>query len=280
MPQHLSLNPRDQDEIHKRLSWYEKVSTTACPAKYQVARRIACQIDLDEAPDEILWNEHRRLSEATRQLVDRTSSEILRITELPIPQVSFLDLKAKLLRRMIRRCTFCEWKCGVDRVSGVKKGACKLDSGESRKHLVCSLWRRTTAGGSRRIRNNILQLMHIQMRILPELGHIPRSIERGTCRFEQLALIMKKLSADGVLNINFVGGEPTPNLHTIVEAMNQLDLNVPMLWNSNMYCSEETMQILADLIDIWLAGLQVRERQVCHQTLQGPAIFRSCRKKP
>jgi putative pyruvate formate lyase activating enzyme len=63
---------------------------------------------------------------------------------------------------------------------------------------------------------------------------------------------MKSLRAEGVLNINFVGGEPTPNLHTIVEALNQLDVNVPMLWNSNMYCSEEAMQILADLIDIWL----------------------------
>jgi putative pyruvate formate lyase activating enzyme len=63
---------------------------------------------------------------------------------------------------------------------------------------------------------------------------------------------MKNLRAEGALNINFVGGEPTPNLHTIVEAMNQLDVNVPMLWNSNMYCSDEAMRILADLIDIWL----------------------------
>jgi len=28
--------------------------------------------------------------------------------------------------------------------------------------------------------------------------------------------------------------------------------SVPLIWNSNMYCTMETMRILADLIDLWL----------------------------
>jgi len=246
------LNARDHSEMHSRLSWYERVSRDFRPAKYRIARRIACQIDLNKASDETLWAEHTRLSESARALLKQLDSEDGDVTKLPTAPVSLLDVKAKLLSRMIRRCTFCEWKCRVDRVSAVKKGACRLDS-TSR----VSTW-------------------------FPHFGEEPPLVGRGgsgtiffsSCTFRcafcqnwdisqdplsgapvgprQLALIMKSLRAEGVLNINFVGGEPTPNLHTIVEAMNQLDVNVPMLWNSNMYCSEEAMQILADLIDIWL----------------------------
>ena len=84
---------------------------------------------------------------------------------------------------------------------------------------------------------------------------------------------MKSLGTDGVLNINFVGGEPTPNLHTIVEAMNQLDLNVPMLWNSNMYCSEEAMHILADLIDIWLPDFKYGNNKCAIRLSRVPRYF-------
>ncbi len=55
-----------------------------------------------------------------------------------------------------------------------------------------------------------------------------------------------------ILNINFVGGEPTPNLHVILESLNLTPVNVPILWNSNMYLTPEAMEILADVVDIWL----------------------------
>lgn len=95
-----------------------------------------------------------------------------------------------------------------------------------------------------------------------------------------------QLRMEGCHNINWVGGEPTIHLHTIVEAISLLDslkpiakdimhvegvksdfemfresslegqyegeFNVPMLWNSNFFMSYETMRILRPLIDIWL----------------------------
>lgn len=246
------LAAREYDEMHRRLSWYERVSKDLRPAKYRIAKRIPCDIDLDDASDEALWKEHERLGAEARSLLSEIDSGSRDIADLSPARASFLDLKARLLGRMIRRCTFCEWKCKVDRVAATKKGACKLDS-TSR----VSTW-------------------------FPHFGEEPPLVGRGgsgtiffsSCTFRcvfcqnwdisqdptsgapvdsrQLALIMKSLRAEGTLNINFVGGEPTPNLYTIVDAMNQLDVNVPMLWNSNMYCSEEAMRILADVIDIWL----------------------------
>jgi putative pyruvate formate lyase activating enzyme len=90
--------------------------------------------------------------------------------------------------------------------------------------------------------------------------------------------------------VNWVGGEPTIHLHTIVEAINLLDsftspdprqleyiqsvksdssyfdswqinsehafcqgqFNCPQLWNSNFFMSQEAMNILRNIIDVWL----------------------------
>jgi putative pyruvate formate lyase activating enzyme len=90
---------------------------------------------------------------------------------------------------------------------------------------------------------------------------------------KQLAIVMKSLRSDGALNVNFVGGDPTPNLHTIIDAMNQLDINVPMLWNSNMYCSEETMRILADVIDIWLPDFKYGNDKCAIRLSKAPRYF-------
>jgi putative pyruvate formate lyase activating enzyme len=67
-----------------------------------------------------------------------------------------------------------------------------------------------------------------------------------------LSLIIKSLRTEGAANINLVGGDPTPNLHVILEALNLTSVSVPILWNSNMYLTPEAMQILSDVVDIWL----------------------------
>ncbi|HEY5539316.1 MAG TPA: pyruvate formate lyase activating enzyme, partial [Thermoplasmata archaeon] len=103
---------------------------------------------------------------------------------------------------------------------------------------------------------------------------------------DQLAAMAWQLRSEGCHNINWVGGEPTIHLHTIIEAISLLDsppgsddlshaqgaksdatfrfrrapeeatyedeFNAPMLWNSNFFMSEETMRILRPLIDVWL----------------------------
>ncbi len=104
-----------------------------------------------------------------------------------------------------------------------------------------------------------------------------------------LAAMAWLLRLEGCHNINWVGGDPTIHLHTIVDAIARLSVgfdrpgrdllyqalkpkadyfhgfnlveararydgrfNAPMLWNSNFFMSEETMRILRLLIDVWL----------------------------
>ena len=267
------LTARDYDEMHRRLSWYEQVSTNLRPAKYRLARRIPCEIDLYAAPDELVWKEHDRLGEKARELLNKIDSGDQDLTDLSPAQPSFLDLKVNLLGRMIHRCVLCEWNCKVDRVAFTKKGACKLDS----KSRVSTWFLHfgeepplVGRGGSGTIFFSSCNFRCVFCQNW-DISQDPSSGAPVDSR--RLALVIKSLRSEGALNVNFVGGEPTPNLHTIVEAMNQLDVNVPMLWNSNMYCSEQAMLILADLIDIWLPDFKYGNDKCAIRLSRVPRYF-------
>jgi len=90
---------------------------------------------------------------------------------------------------------------------------------------------------------------------------------------ESLALIQKELRVKGAKNINHVGGDPTPNLHTIVNSLKFLDINVPQLWNSNMYLTNEAMDILVDLIDIWLPDFKYGNNKCALMLSSAPRYF-------
>lgn len=57
-------------------------------------------------------------------------------------------------------------------------------------------------------------------------------------------------------NINWVGGEPTPNLLYILKVLKKCNKNIPQIWNSNMYCSEKTMDLLKYFIDVYLTDFK------------------------
>lgn len=59
-----------------------------------------------------------------------------------------------------------------------------------------------------------------------------------------------------IINVNFVGGEPTPNLHTIIDTARHMRTNTPIVWNSNMYMSEETNNLLEGVVDVYLADFR------------------------
>jgi putative pyruvate formate lyase activating enzyme len=118
----------------------------------------------------------------------------------------------------------------------------------------------------------------------------------------ELAAIIWVLRMEGCHNINFVGGDPTIHLHTIIRSLQQLSLdgppietirrvqkiksdqfmnyrlnsveadyfgefNAPMLWNSNFFMSEETMRILRTVIDVWLPDFKFGPNKKCATTL-------------
>jgi len=65
--------------------------------------------------------------------------------------------------------------------------------------------------------------------------------------------------AQGSRNANFVGGNPDPHLHTILDIVRRLNsacTHLPMVWNSNMYLSAEAMELTAGVMDVYLADFR------------------------
>ena len=69
---------------------------------------------------------------------------------------------------------------------------------------------------------------------------------------ERLAAIAERLVEKGAFNINYVGGDPIPNLHTIVGSLKYQTSNICQLWNSNFYLTNESLSLIIDFMDFWL----------------------------
>ncbi len=80
-----------------------------------------------------------------------------------------------------------------------------------------------------------------------------------------LAEVTSRLTLKGAHNVNYVGGDPTPNLHTILTSMIQQQENICQLWNSNFYNTPEALTLLIDVIDLWLPDFKYGNNHCAHE---------------
>ena len=241
-------------EVRRRLDWYYRVMRDEAPANFMIAGRIPLDEDVEDLSLEELWRIH---SELTSKF-DKLKNEAVErgwdaIDDLEKPKRSFLDLKAEIARRILRSCVFCERRCGANREAG-EVGTCRLNSS-----TYVTSWFHHYGEEAPLVPSGTIFYGSCNFRCVYCQNHdISQEHPHQGMRVDgwKLALIMKDLRRDGARNINHVGGDPTPNLHTILDGIRLLDVNVPQLWNSNMYCSLETMRLLREVIDIWLPDLK------------------------
>ena len=271
-------------DFHGRMGWYREVAANRLPAKFRICAALPAGVALD-APEEELW---RALDSGTERFVK--ARERVRAGEAMPEQArepTLLDLVAELGRRMLAHCNFCRWDCRVDRTQGTKLGACKL-AAETRvsshfHHRGEELVYRGTHG------SGTIFFTSCNMRCaFCQNGDISTDRLNGDAvSARTLATMAWMLRAEGCHNINWVGGDPTIHLHTILEAIALLprlepqreDLeaalatkadwfaryraaranaiyeggfNAPMLWNSNFFQTEEAMKLLRLTMDVWL----------------------------
>lgn len=270
------------------LRWYVDVAENRKPAKFRIAATIPVDVPLADTAEDDLWRELDRLTPVFvaewRRHRDGDHS-LAPAGEGP----SLLDLCRELSARMLAHCNFCRWDCRVDRREGAKFGTCKL-AGDSRvstyfHHMGEELIYRGRRG------SGTIFFTSCNMRCaFCQNGDISTDKDNGmVVDARTLATMAWLLRMEGCHNINWVGGDPTIHLHTIVEAIALLggalacpepgDLiraarvkadpfgildiaparatyggafNAPMLWNSNFFMSAESMKILRILIDVWL----------------------------
>lgn len=208
--------------------------------------------DLPAAPEEELAAAGRDGNARVRALKDTPVSET-RFEPLVGP--SLLDVKLELSRRLLAHCAFCERRCGVDREAG-GRGYCGV-SGESR---YCSDFLHM-GEEFELIPSHTIFFSGCTFRcVYCQNWDIAMNASAGRIAEPAMlsAVLLEGLS-QGSRNANFVGGNPDPNLHTVLEIIRlagQEARFLPMVWNSNMYTSSEAMDMLDGVIDIYLGDFR------------------------
>ncbi len=256
--------------VVRALSWYRDVMLDRRPAKFMVAKLVESPEDPRGLGLEELWRLHGELRKAFLELLEEAVEGRLGIRGEPRPRHSFLDVKAEIAGRMVRRCTLCERRCGVDRAEG-GRSICLLDDkayvhswflhmGEEAPLVPSG----TIFYGGCNFKCVFCQNWDISQ------ANVRRGVPVSPRR---LAEIQAELRERGARNINHVGGEPTPSLHVILESLRYLEVNVPQLWNSNFYMSRESMELLVDVIDIWLPDFKYGNNKCALRLSGAPRYF-------
>lgn len=162
-------------------------------------------------------------------------------------EASPLDLKIELAKRILLQCELCERRCRVNREEG-KKGYCDvtetrissefLHMGEE-EELVPS---HTVFFAGCNFRCAFCQNYEISQ------------LNQG--KVVPVDILAEKLDSSGGKNVNWVGGEPTPNLPYILKVLKKMSKPLPQIWNSNLYLSEKSMKILSQLMDVYLTDFK------------------------
>ncbi len=251
---------RDQETV-RRLSRYRDIIDGKRIAKYLLAKDISCETPLDDSTD-TLWKVHSQLHDEFVGYVHAVDAgEPRHETE---DGRSFLHLKNELAWRILRECHFCERRCGSDRASG-QTGWCKLgpESRVSSAFLHTGEEAPLVPSGTIFFSSCCLSCAFCQNEDIstnPNAG-MPVSAE-------DLAKLAERLGQDGAININYVGGDPVPNTHTIIGSLIHQMSNITQLWNSSMYGSSEAMALIADLMDVWLPDFKYGNNE-CAKRLSG-----------
>lgn len=267
-----SLSALSNEVFRRALSWYYAVLLEDYPAKFHIAKAVEIPRDigsLERLDIEGLWSLYSELGKVFESLWREVRGAGIKFSEFKKRYgeagQSLLDLLSEIARRLLRSCRFCEWRCGVNRATD-RKGFCRLGSssyvhswflhvGEEAPLIPSG----TIFYGSCNFRCVYCQNWDISQE------NIYGGVEVSP---SQLALIQKALKKEGARNINHVGGDPTPNLHNIIESLRYLDVNIAQLWNSNFYMSEEAMKLLVYVIDIWLPDFKYGNNE-CAKRLSG-----------
>ncbi len=275
------------DRMRAALPWYYAVSLNEKPAKYLICKRIPVEISLKGSSEGELWNELDKLTPRFLELWSGIKSSRIKLRDVPKARPNLLDLCAELAQRMLAHCYFCRWNCQVDRSRGTKHGTCQLESASRVSSYFHHRGEELIYRGKKG--SGTIFFTSCNMRCaFCQNGDISTDKDNGIeVTPGQLAAMAWQLRMEGCHNVNWVGGEVTIHLHTIVEAVALLgndfapqasdtvhvmkaksdflpskhypeyaycdgEFNAPMLWNSNFFMSREAMKILRLLMDIWL----------------------------
>ncbi|MBU7025485.1 MAG: radical SAM protein [Theionarchaea archaeon] len=151
---------------------------------------------------------------------------------------SFLKVKAEIAHRMLYHCEFCERRCGVKRPA--EAGDCGVKEAKISHELVPS--HPIFFGGCN------FHCIYCQ--------NWDISQAKGNGRWIPPRKLAKIIDKRNFQDIHFVGGDPIPNTHYILDVLTECKAEIPVFWNSNMYMTESVMNLLDGVVDAYIADFK------------------------
>ena len=241
------------------------------PAKFLIAKKIPADFDRDDSLRD-LWSLHGELLDEFTDLQREIDTRMKRLDELETPEKSFLDLKETIATRILESCHFCVRKCGVNRLEG-ELGYCRCGS----QIIVSSIFEHL-GEEPELVPSGTIFTMGCTVRCLHcQNWAISQWFEKGEIYSpRRLALAVEQLRKNGCRNVNLVGGEPTPWLQQWLQTFRYVSVNVPVVWNSNSYYSEETAKLLAGFVDVYLLDFKYGNNRCAERISSAPGYWEAC----
>lgn len=162
-----------------------------------------------------------------------------------------IKTRAKEAEKVLGRCGLCERSCIVNRLAG-KKGYC----GVGKEMLISSYFEHS---GEEYFLVPSFTVFFWGCNFSCQYcqnWEVSQRIEKPTKISEaRLAAIIDKHTKE-CKNVNFVGGEPTPQLPFIIKVLSNVKSDIPVVWNSNFYMSNKAIDLLWGLVDVYLSDFK------------------------
>ena len=233
----------DLSEAKKVLPRYFGILDGKETASYLICKQLAMDVDFNEKED-VLWETHNngvlqlKGSKSDNRGVGGDSKK------------SLLDLKVKLAKKMLSSCELCERRCKANRLKG-KEGHCKvLEPKISTEFLH---W----GEEPELVPSHTIFFTGCTFNCVFCQNHdISQDPKRGNVMSPRRMSEVIESRNDSAQNVNWVGGDPTSNLPYILETLTHCTANTPQVWNSNMYLTEQSMNLLDGIIDLYLTDFK------------------------
>lgn len=241
----------DDEDALSRLRRYFMILRGEAVAKFQLAKTIP--VDYKETDDlDYLWQVHDDAVKEFRELLSSSSEDELKRRWIEsrdkLPERNLLRLKRDIAWRLLESCCFCERRCGVNRLKG-QTGFCGLDKDAYISSVFHHVGEEPELVPSFTIFFSRCNFACVYC----QNWDISQFLRGEKIPPQRLARVIdEEWRARRIRNSNWVGGEPTPNLHYILDVLCYQREPVPVVWNSNMYMSLEAMKLLNGIVDVWL----------------------------
>ena len=239
--------------LENELSTYLEIMLNRRLSRSKVASIIEPEHKMDM---EHLWEEHEKIRQTFKKIFNETTPH-----QLKKPNFSYLDLKIEIAKKIFENCYFCEKRCHINR--NTNKGECEVLKPNIASEFV-HMGEEAPIIPSHTIFFSGCNFKCIYCQNF-DISQFQAGIEVNK---DKLAQIIDNRRINGARNVNFVGGDPTPNLLYILEVMRLTKENIPVIWNSNFFMSEETMKLLDGFVDLYLSDFKYGPSD-CAEKLSG-----------